>query len=39
MGTGSITVDGKTYGDKTAIELLPTDAPVDIKANAETAFF
>ncbi|OYU19815.1 MAG: hypothetical protein CFE34_03250 [Rhodobacteraceae bacterium PARR1] len=39
MGTGKITVDGKTYGDKTAIELLPTDAPVDIKAEAESVFF
>lgn len=39
MGTGSITVDGKTYGDKTAIELLPTDQPVDIKAEAESVFF
>jgi hypothetical protein len=39
MGTGNITIDGKTYGDKTAIELLPTDAPVDIKANAESLLF
>ena len=38
MSTGSITVDGKTYSDKTAIELLPTDAPVDIKAGAECTF-
>ncbi len=39
MGKGNITVDGKTYGDKTAIELLPTDAPVDIKANKESLLF
>jgi hypothetical protein len=39
MATGSITVEGKTYGDKTAIELLPSDKPTDIKANAETIFF
>ena len=39
MGTGKIIVDGKAYGDKTAIELLPSDAPVDIKADAESVFF
>ena len=39
MGTGKIIVDGKAYGDKTAIELLPSDAPVDIKAEAESVFF
>ena len=39
MSTGKITVDGKTYGDKTAIELLPTDAPVTISAQAESIFF
>lgn len=39
MSKGSITVDGKTYGDKTAIELLPSDKPVDIKANAESLLF
>jgi hypothetical protein len=39
MSKGNITVDGKTYGDKTAIELLPTDSPVDIKANEESLFF
>lgn len=39
MGTGKIAVEGKTYGDKTAIELLPTDAPVDIRAEAESVFF
>lgn len=35
---GSITVNGKTYGSKTAIELLPSDAPVDIKAAADSDF-
>lgn len=39
MGKGSITVNGKTYGEKTAIELLPSDGPVDIKANKESLFF
>jgi len=39
MSTGNITVNGKTYGDKTAIELLPSDAPVDIKANEDSLFF
>ena len=39
MSTGKITVEGKTYGDKTAIELLPGDAPVDIKASASSVFF
>lgn len=39
MSTGKITVAGKTYGDKTAIELLPTDQPVDIVASAESVFF
>lgn len=39
MSTGSISVDGKTYGDKTGIELLPEDKPVDIKANAESILF
>ncbi len=39
MSKGNITIDGKTYGDKTALELLPSDAPVDIKANEESLFF
>ena len=39
MSKGSITVNGKTYGDKTGIELLPSDGPVDIKANEESLFF
>ncbi len=39
MSTGSITVDGKSYGDKTGIELLPADKPTDIKANAESILF
>ncbi len=39
MSTGTIEIDGKTYGDQTAIELLPTDAPVNIKATAESVFF
>lgn len=39
LSTGKITVNGKTYGDKTAIELLPGDARVDITASAESTFF
>lgn len=39
MGTGAITVAGQSYGDKTAIELLPSDAPVDVTATAESVFF
>lgn len=39
MSKGNITVGGKTYGDKTAIELLPTDAAIDIKANEQSLFF
>lgn len=39
MSKGSITVAGKTYGDKTGIELLPSDEPVDIRANEECLFF
>ncbi len=39
MSKGNVTVDGKTYGEKTAIELLPSDAPVDIKASEEALFF
>ena len=39
MGTGKFTVNGKSYGNQTAIELLPSDAPVDFKAEAESVFF
>ena len=39
MGNGKITIDGKTYGDKTGIELLPSDPAVDIKAEEESVFF
>ena len=39
MSKGSISVDGKIYGDKTGIELLPSDAPLKIKANQESLFF
>ncbi len=38
MSTGSITVNGATYGDKTALELMPTDKAVDISAVAESTF-
>jgi len=39
MSRGNVTVNGRTYGEKTAIELLPSDGPVDIKANEESLFF
>lgn len=39
LSKGSISVDGKSYGEKSAIELLPSDKPVDIKANEDTLFF
>ncbi|RUX48998.1 hypothetical protein EOA33_13875, partial [Mesorhizobium sp. M4A.F.Ca.ET.050.02.1.1] len=39
MSKGRITVNGKTYGEKTAIELLPSDGPVDIEAKDESLFF
>lgn len=38
LSKGSITVQGKTYGEKSAIELLPTDKPIDIRANQEAHF-
>lgn len=38
LSKGSIRVNGKTYGDKTGIELLPSDAPAVIKAEAECTF-
>jgi len=39
MSKGSITIDGKMYGEQTGIELLPTDAPIDINANTDSLFF
>ena len=39
MSRGNVTANGRTYGEKTAIELLPSDGPVDIKANEESLFF
>ncbi len=39
MSKGSITVDGKVYGEKTGIELLPSDPAADIKANEDSLFF
>ena len=39
MSKGKIIVDGKTYGEKTGIELLPSDAPVNIKATEDSLFF
>jgi hypothetical protein len=39
MSKGRILVNGKTYGEKTGIELLPSDAPIDIKAIEDSLFF
>jgi len=39
LSKGSATIGGKAYGAKTGIELLPSDPPIDIKANEETVFF
>ena len=39
MSRGNVTVNGRTYGEKTAIELLPSDGPADIKANEKSLFF
>lgn len=39
MSEGKVTIDGKTYGEKTAIELLPSDAPLDIEASDDALFF
>ncbi len=36
MGHGKITLDGKAFGPKTGIELLPSDPSIDIKANEES---
>lgn len=39
MSRGDVVIDGKTYRDKTALELLPSDAPAEIRANADSLFF
>ena len=39
LGKGGIDIGGKTYGAKTAIELLPSDRPIDIRATEESLFF
>ena len=39
MGTGGVTIQGKAYGDKTGIELLPSDPPVDFVADQESVIF
>lgn len=38
LSEGQITVDGKTYGPQTAIELQPSDAPADIAATEDALF-
>jgi hypothetical protein len=38
LSEGQITVDGKTFGPQTAIELLPTDAPSEITASQDALF-
>jgi hypothetical protein len=39
LRSGSITIDGQTYGPKTGIELMPSDAPTDISASEDALFF
>jgi hypothetical protein len=39
MSKGKVAIEGKTYGEKTAIELLPSDQSVDIKASEDSLFF
>ena len=39
LSKGAITLNGKTYGEKTGIELLPSDPPFEIKADADALFF
>jgi hypothetical protein len=39
MSEGSVAIDGKVYGNRTGIELLPSDAATDIVANEESLFF
>src|SRR3954447_23652971 len=39
LSKGKVTIDGKTYGEKTGIELQPSDPPVDIKASEDALFF
>jgi hypothetical protein len=38
MSRGEVEIDGKTYVAKTALELLPSDRPVDIEAHEESLF-
>jgi quercetin dioxygenase-like cupin family protein len=38
LGEGKVTIDGKTYEEKTSVELLPSDPSVDIKANENSLF-
>jgi len=38
MSMGSVNIDGKNYGAKTAVELLPSDDPVNITANEDALF-
>ena len=39
LSKGAITLNGKNYGEKSGIELLPSDKPVDIEASEEALFF
>jgi len=39
LSKGSVTLNGKTYAEKTGIELLPSDPPAEIKANEPSLFF
>ena len=39
LSRGKVTLDGKSFGEKTAIELVPEDPPIDIRAEEESLFF
>lgn len=38
LSKGSVTIDGKNYGEKTGIEVLPSDASINVTAIEETLF-
>ena len=39
MSQGNVSVNGRSYGPKTAIELMPKDPSVDVVAEEEALFF
>jgi hypothetical protein len=38
LSSGSVSINGKKYNERTAIELLPSDEPIEIKAEEEAIF-